>query len=206
MTSKIYKVLESLKTSEYILAKQHLYIYASLFQKYIEPKYNYQDKFFTCLGLNFHEYINQNIIQTALLEASPRTGKTEFLMNILIPYLIGINQNQRLLLVAGNQTLKKKLRRLIERACRNQLYNKVFNGLKITLANDSLIEFNNGCLINMTTTNSMTPTGEGFHYIFLIDFLNRTTIRSSARKESAWEQCKGILSRTQNDPSTKLLV
>jgi predicted phage terminase large subunit-like protein len=198
--------LNDLRTDKYLLASSKIYLYANLFVEEVEPRYIYNDKFFTMLSLDYDYFINQSNVSTFLLEASPRTGKTEFLINVVLSYLIGSVADKRFLLVAGNNILRRKLRRLISRVCKSDFFQKIFPDVKITLANELDMSFSNGNLINFITTNSQTPTGEGYHYMFLIDFLNYSIIRSEAMMENALDQLVGLLSRTQHDPFTKFFI
>jgi len=199
------EVLDKLKTSPYIIARESMYLWCLLFNKEIEPKHNFRDKFFTILNYEFTKFYEARE-DLLILEAPPRTGKTEFDTNIFLCWLLGRQQKNRFLLVVSNRMLKVTLRKKIERVLRSPLFAKVFPDVNVETCNENNISLSNGNDLNFTTTYSMTPIGVGFHWIFLIDFLVSETMSSDAKRYQAYEQLEGILSRTEHAPSTKILV
>lgn len=203
--NQVLNLLGKIKTPPFLLARHSVFTYSLLFNKEIEPSHNYSDRFFTILSYEFQKFLGTKD-DLFLLEASPRTGKTEFLINIFLTFLIGNRQDHRFLLICSNQVLKKDLRRKIERVCRSKFFQKIFPRILIDISNDTEMIFSNGNSINFTTTNSSVPIGAGFHFIFLIDYLNSDTMRSTPLREEAFAQLQGFLSRTQHNPATKIIV
>ena len=138
MKEKILATLEKLKTPVHHIAKYNLFIYAMLFNRDIEPNFNYADKFFTILSYKFQKFVESKT-DLFLLEASPRTGKTDFVINILLIFLLGNRTNNNFMIVVSTQKLKKDLRRKIERVVRTELFVKIFGEINIVTANDSEI-------------------------------------------------------------------
>lgn len=200
-----FSFLENLKVSPYITARYSMYMWCLLFNKDIEPKHNYRDKFFTILNYEFENFLHSKN-DLLLLEAPPRTGKTEFDINIFLCWLLGSQRNNRFLITVSNRMLKVSLRKKIERVLRSPLFASVFPDVNIEICNESHISLTNGNEISLTTTYSMTPIGVGFHWIFLIDFLVSETMTSEANRMQAFQQLEGILSRTEHTPATKILV
>lgn len=200
-----FSFLSKLNVSPVITARYSMYMWCLLFNRDIEPKHNYRDKFFTILNYEFERFLNsQNDL--LLLEAPPRTGKTEFDINIFLCWLLGSKSNNRFLITVSNRMLKVSLRKKIERVLRSPLFASVFPDVNIEICNESHISLTNGNEVSLTTTYSMTPIGVGFHWIFLIDFLVSETMSSEANRMQAFEQLEGILSRTEHTPATKILV
>lgn len=201
----ILDVIEQTKIPPHLIAKTSLPVYMLLYNKEIEPAHNYTDKFFTILAYKFEEFAKSKK-DLLILEASPRTGKTDFGVNIFLTHLLGRERKKRFLLIASNQVLKKTLRRKIERVLKSELFEKMFPDVKIDINNDNEIILSNGNVVNLTTTGSTVPIGAGFHWIFLIDFMTGEMMRSNPLREEAFMQLGGFLSRTQNDPNTKIIV
>lgn len=201
----MFDKIDSLKTPSHQLARAHLLTYALMFNKEIEPLHDYADKFFTILAHEYHQF-KKSSKDLFILEASPRTGKTDFTVNIFATQLLGELKNKRFLFIGSNQILKKKLRRQLERVIRSPLFYKMYPDCRIDISNESEMILTNGNVINFTTTYSAVPTGEGYHWIFLIDFLSVDTMRSTAMRDEAFAQLSGFLSRTQNNPTTKIIV
>jgi predicted phage terminase large subunit-like protein len=190
----------------YKVAKYNLFVYTSLVVEHIEPNWVYDDRFFTTVISWLQYFNNTNIEKTLFLEAPPRTGKTELSSIINISQILGREKNRRFLIVAGNRTLRNKIRRGVVRIITSSLYKKIFPEVVTITNNQTELILNNGNYILFMTTGTQVPTGEGFHYIVLVDFINATVINSEAKLENAYEQLEGILSRTQSDPDTKVLI
>lgn len=176
-------------------------------QKIIEPRWSYQEKFFQRVINDYDWFLDskQYDIDLFLLEAPPRTGKTELITGFGVPYLLSRQPNLRIIIVSGNQALKRKLRKTITRIIKSDIYKQKYN-IFLTIDNATEIQTSNGGLVLFTTTLSEVPTGEGFHFIFMEDALTHTMIKSPAKTENAFEQIDGILTRTQDDPRTKVIV
>ncbi len=200
----------ALKTCPYLFARYSLFYYAIQFTKDIEPKYVYNDKLFTLLNCEFDYFLKSQDTHLALLEVSPRTGKTEFLVNVVFSYLLGSEVNKKFLFIAGNRDLKRDLRSKIERVLRSEFFIKVFGNINIVICNESIIKLSNGCEILFITTNSMVPTGMGFHYIYCCDYLSYSIIRSEAKRNNAFRQSEGFFTRTEDNIKinqfTKIIV
>jgi hypothetical protein len=202
---RMYKTLDSLRTPAKFLAKYNLFIYSMLFNREIEPSFNYADKFFTILSHKFQEFVKSDT-DLFLLEASPRTGKTDFVINILLIWLLGNKEKNNFLIVVSTQKLKKDLRRKIERVVKTKIFSEIFGNISIVTANDGEIILTNGNVVTFTTTKSSIPIGAGFHWHFYIDFLNSETMRSQPIRDEAFSQLTNFLTRTQHNPATKVVV
>lgn len=200
-----FSFLSKMNVSPIITARYSMYMWCLLFNRDIEPKHNYRDKFFTILNYEFEQFLNSPN-DLLLLEAPPRTGKTEFDTNIFLCWLLGSKRNNRFLIVVSSKMLKLSLRKKIERVLRSPLFASVFPDVNIEICNQEHISLTNGNEISLSTTNSMTPTGVGFHWIFLIDYLVPATLNSEANKIFAYQQLDGFLTRTEHDPTTKILI
>ncbi len=176
-------------------------------QKAIEPKWSYHEKFYQKV-INDYDYFlqpMQELLDVFMLEAPPRTGKTELVTGFGVPYLISQSKNRRFAIVSGNQALKRKLRKTITRIIKSNYFLEKYK-IRLTIDNSIEIQTSNDCLVLFTTTLSEVPTGEGFHYIFMEDALTHTMIKSPAKTENAFEQIDGLLTRTQDDPRTKIII
>lgn len=189
-----------------ILARHNLLYYANLFTEIVEPTWNYKDKFFNILLSNLHYFNNTNQENLFLIEAPPRTGKTEAVSMVNGTYLLGVNENKRFLFVSGSSALKRKIRRGISRVMKSKFYKDLFPSISISIDNADEMILSNGNTLLFTTTSSNVPTGEGFHFIFLEDFINASYIKSQAKLENAFEQLNGFLTRKQDDPVTKVFI
>ena len=174
-------------------------------QKILEPKWNYKDKFFSVLLDTYDSFIKDSFRDLLLVEAPPRTGKTEFISGFGITYLLGTNSNKRFLVVTGVNQLKKKVRKNIVRILETEAYKKIYD-VNISINNESKIILSNGNEIDFITTNSNVPTGEGYHFIFIEDLLTYTMATSEAKREHAFDQYRGTITRTQRDPHTKIFI
>jgi predicted phage terminase large subunit-like protein len=193
-------------SSKYELARKHFYWFCVVAIGEIEPTWTVENKFSYILINEIQAFLSQRKKKTMLIQAPPRTGKTELVSIYNIARLIGIERNKRFLVVSGNQGLSRKLRRSVRRIISTQVYKQIFLNFSIKVDNATEIQTNSGNIVHFTTTFSQVPTGEGYHYIFLEDFMNATVINSEAKTDNAFEQLDGILSRTQNDPETLLFV
>ncbi len=174
-------------------------------QKELEPKWTYKEDFFQYVINDYSHFLDKRRSDLFLLEAPPRTGKTELITGFGIPYLLATQSNKRILIICGNQALKRKLRKVIVRVVKSDYYKNKYKKY-LTINNSSEIQTNDGNLVLFTTTSSEVPTGEGFHYIVLEDPLTHTMIRSEAKREDAFEQIDGCLTRTQDDPATQVIL
>jgi predicted phage terminase large subunit-like protein len=174
-------------------------------QKELEPKWSYEEDFFQYVINDYSHFLDKRRSDLFLLEAPPRTGKTELVTGFGIPYLLATQSNKRILVICGNQALKRKLRKVVVRVVKSDYYKKNYKKY-LTINNSSEIQTNDGNIVQFTTTSSEVPTGEGYHYIFLEDPLTHTMIRSEAKREDAFEQIDGCLTRTQDDPATQVIL
>jgi phage terminase large subunit-like protein len=180
--------------------------YCRYAQKSIEPTWNYDEKFYKKVIADLTVFLREDSKEDLLLEeAPPRTGKTELTTHLGLTWLLTKYTNKRFLVCAGNQNLKRKLRRGILRIINSQFYQEYFN-LKCEINNSTEMLMSNGNLVFFTTTSSAVPTGEGFHFMFFEDYLTKTMIDSQAKLENAYDQLDGLLSRTQDDPQTKIII
>lgn len=199
-----------LQTDKYLLAHNDLFCYALAFVEDVEPKYCYNDKLFTLLNCEFDWFLKSKDTHLAMLEVSPRTGKTEFLVNVVFSYLLGKNIRKKFLFIAGNRDLKTDLRSKLERVVRSDFFQKVFPNVKVIISNANNFKLSNGCEVLFTTTNSMVPTGTGYHYIYCCDYLSYSIIRSEAKRLNAFRQSEGYFTRTEDnileEQYTKIII
>ena len=205
MSKRAIEIFDNLKTPHIEIAKHCLFSYSVLFNKEIEPNFCYDDKFFTILSYSFQKFLKSNH-DLFILEASPRTGKTDFLINIVLVSLIGNLKNNNFILITATQAMKKELRKKLTRIIKSKLFEDMYPEVETTINNDDNMNFSNGNSITFTTTNSSVPIGTGFHWIFLIDFLNSDIMRSQPQRLEAFAQLKNFLSRTQHNPTTRVVV
>lgn len=202
---QIFDLMDNLTTPNEELARSDLFFYSMLFNKEIEPTFDYSDKFFTILSNKFQEFYNSQA-DLFLLEASPRTGKTDFVVNIFMIWILGNHTRERFIIVCDNKKLMTDLRRKLERVFYSPLFERMFPTVKVKRANESEIILSNENLIAFTTSGSTTPIGTGYHWHFYIDYLNAETLRSPAKTEKAFSQLTQFLTRTQNNPNTRIIV
>lgn len=176
-------------------------------QKILEPKWSYEEKFFKKVINDFNFFVNpeQSLTDLLFLVAPPRTGKTELMSVFGIPYLLSRFSGIRILVNAGNQALKRKIKKGVTRVVKSYYYNKKYN-ISLTTNNANEVITTNNNLVFFTTTSSETPTGEGFHFVFAVDPLTYSMIKSEAKTQNAFEQADGLFTRTQDDPRTKFIV
>jgi|LauGreDrversion4_2_1035121.scaffolds.fasta_scaffold04965_4 predicted phage terminase large subunit-like protein len=205
-SDQIVKALLLAKKDYKKINKEHFKEFLEI-QTIIEPKWSYKDKFYQKLIYDFNFFVQPNQIDLDLIfvEAPPRTGKTELISVFGIPYILSCYANIRIIVVCGNQALKRKVKKGVVRVIKNNLYNKKYN-INLVVNNANEILTNNNNLILFTTTLSETPTGEGFHFVFLVDPLTYSMVQSQAKTENAFEHIDGIMTRTQDDPKTKFIV
>jgi predicted phage terminase large subunit-like protein len=198
-------LLQSLKTPAHLIAKQSLLVYTLLYNRDIEPAHNYCDKFFGILIAKFQEFYDTKN-DLLLLEAPPRTGKTEFDINIFLTWLLGKEKNKKFIVVGSNKVLKKNIRWDLERVINSPIYQEIFPEVKILICNESEITLTNGNRIVLTTTSSTVPIGAGFHWMFFIDFFSGETMRSEVLKEEAFAKFSAYSRRVQHNPTTKIII
>ena len=203
--SPILQKLNEIPISKYKLARHSLFPWCLLLNSEIDPQYNYLDKLFTILNYEFSSFI-QSDERLMILEAPPRTGKTDYDINVLLCWLVGNKTKNRFLIAVSNKRLMRQIRNKIERICRSPLFGKVFPEVNIVTCNELYISFSNGNEIELTTTWSQSPIGVGYHWIFFIDFLSGEMLASNTQKVSAFDSLKLILTRKQHDPKTKIIV
>jgi phage terminase large subunit-like protein len=171
----------------------------------IDPNHIFNDKYQKILIDNTQYFLNNKDLFTYFIEAPIRSGKTEIITTYNIARLLTIHKDKKFLVATGSKKLKTKIIRDLLRLLNSSIYKKLFN-LEIEISNQEQMTFNNGCKIDFITAGSAIPTGEGYHFIFLEDFLTRTTYYSLAKRENAFEQLHGVLGRKQHDPATKIIV
>ena len=192
--------------NEFDYASIHLLPYMALSNAIVEPQYRYTNKFFMCLCDYFSDFITDPNKRLLLLEASPRTGKTEYIFNIVLPFLIGNNPNKRMMVITSSRQTRYKLRRALDRVLKTDFFKTVFPYYGKIRSNETTIEMPNGFTIFLTTTLSTVPTGDGFHFIVATDYISSSMIDSRATMESAMSNWQGYMTRKQNNPATKIII
>lgn len=192
--------------NEYDYASVHLLPFLALHNTDVEPQYRYTNKFFMSLCDYFNDFLEVEDKRLLLLEAAPRSGKTEFILNVVIPYIVGNNPKKRMMIITSTRQTRRKIRKALERVLKTDFYQNVFQRYGKVNANDSNIVMPNGFEIFMTTTLSTVPTGDGFHFIIATDYIAASMIDSKATMESAMGNWHGYMTRKQSNPATKIII
>lgn len=190
----------------YDYASIHLLPYLAFHNINVEPQYKYTNKFFMSLCDYFNDFLEVEDKRLLLLEAAPRSGKTEFILNVVIPYIIGNNPGKRMMIITSSKQTKRKIRKALERVLKTDFFANVFQSYGKIQVNDSNILMPNGFEIFMTTTLSTVPTGDGFHFIVATDYISASMIDSKATMESAMSNWHGYMTRKQSNPATKIII
>lgn len=191
--------MKSLEKIEYHdLASIHLFPYLALYNAEIDPMHKHNTKFSMCLCGFFSHFINEPNERIILLEASPRSGKTNFILNVVIPFIAGNNPNKRMIIITANkQTRKNVIRSGLERIFKSDFFKKTFNCYGKLMANEYNITLPNGFNIFMTTTLSDPPIGSGYHFQVAIDFINAAWVSSRATMTSAMTNWNNFSTRRE---------
>ena len=198
--------MKNYKYTPYDYASIHLYPYLALHNVKVDPMYRYDNKLFLGLCDYFNDFIEDKNKRILLLETSPRTGKTDFILNVVVPYIAGNNPNKRMMIITGSRETKVTIRKKLERIFKSKYFQDVFYGYGRVEANESRIELPNGFYIYLTTTLSTTPTGTGYNFIVTSDYLSASMIDSKATMSTAMTNWEAFMTRTQPDPPTKLII
>ncbi|RZP01618.1 MAG: hypothetical protein EVA43_05960 [Flavobacteriales bacterium] len=170
--------------------------------------YNYDQYFFKYSIYHLNEFVKPtHHNNTLLMEAPPRTGKTETVINLLL-YLLATQNNKRFIVVAGDKSKLIEISIKIKSFATSEFCKKYFGDLlnKSQKNTESLKEFANGNSIIFKTTGSNAPTGKGYHYIFLIDYFTQTHYNSRSKREYALANANGFLTRDEKSPRTKVII
>jgi phage terminase large subunit-like protein len=190
----------------YDYASIHLFPYLVLHNLNVDPVYKYSNKFFLSLCDYFNDFLENEDKRLLILEAAPRSGKTEFILNIVIPFIAGNNPSKRMMLITSTRQTRKKLRKALERIFNTDFFKDLFQCHGRVRCNESNITLPNGFEIFLTTTLSTVPTGDGFHFIVATDYIAANMIDSKATMESAMTNWHGYMTRKQNNPATKVII
>lgn len=212
-----YSSLNSLERKA--IGRRSLFDYAMLYNAVQEPTWDYPtSKFFRSLIFSTDKYMKDDNLRLYLLEAPPRTGKTQFLCNILIPYIIGSNKSTRIMIVLGSNNLRTDIKKLISKATssdststRDTFFDDVFSQKIITKNNRDWLTFKypdqkNECVIFFTTALSTPPKGIGFNYMFFIDYMSSENRDRDAMQRQYLANLQGFITRVQHNPQTKVIV
>lgn len=184
----------------------HLLPYLVLHNLEVDPVYKYSNKFFLSLCDYFNDFVEDPEKRLLLLEAAPRSGKTEFILNVIIPFIIGNNPGKRMMIITSTRQTRKKIRKALERVLNSEFFKNTFHCWSKLKASESNITVANGFEIFLTTTLSTVPTGDGFHFIVATDYIAATMIDSKATMDSAMSNWHGYMTRKQNNPATKIII
>lgn len=184
----------------------HLLPYLVMHNLMVDPVYKYSNKFFLSLCDYFNDFVEDPDKRLLLLEAAPRSGKTEFILNVVIPFIIGNNPGKRMMIITSTRQTRKKIRKALERVLNTDLFKDTFHCWGKLRASESNIVTPNGFEIFLTTTLSTVPTGDGFHFIVATDYIAATMIDSKATMDSAMSNWHGYMTRKQNNPATKIII
>lgn len=190
----------------YDIASLHLLPYLALHNVEVDPMYRYDNKLFMGLCDYFNDFLHDKNKRILLLETSPRTGKTDFILNVVIPFIAGNNPNKRMMIITGSRETKSVIRKKLERIFKSDYFRDVFMCYGKVEANESRIQLPNGFYIYLTTTLATTPTGTGYNFIVTSDYLSASMIDSKATMSTAMSNFEAFMTRTQPDPPTKLII
>jgi len=172
----------------------------------VEPQYNYTNKLFLPLCLSINDYLSDANQRTYLLEAPPRSGKTEFLFSVVLPFIIGNNPGKRMMVITSTKATREALNRLLERILKSEFYQKVFPWMGKSKFSAERFDLGNGFYILFTTALSTVPTGSGFHFIVTSDYISASWINSPSTMTTAFSNWEGFMTRKQNNPPTKVII
>ena len=190
----------------YDYASIHLLPYLALHNINVDPVYKYTNKFFLSLCDYFNDFLHNEDKRLLLLEASPRTGKTDFILNVVVPFIVGNNPNKRMMIITSTRQTRKKIRKSLERVFGTLLFKDIFQIYGKIRCSEANIILPNGFEIFLTTTLSTVPTGDGFHFIIASDYISASMIDSKATMDSAMSNWHGYMTRKQNNPATKVII
>jgi len=190
----------------YDYAAIHLLPFLAMHNINVDPVYKYTNKFFLPLCDYFNNFLNDSDNRLLLLEASPRSGKTDFIINVVVPFIIGNNPGKRMMIITATRQTRRAIRKALERVLNTNFFKDVFQCYGKVKANEANIFVPNGFEIFLTTTLSTVPTGDGFHFIIASDYIAASMIDSKATMESAMSNWHGYMTRKQNNPATKIII
>jgi hypothetical protein len=194
------------KPTPYDYASVHLLPYLALHNINVDPVYKYTNKFFLSLCDYFGDFLDNEDKRLLLLEASPRTGKTDFILNVVVPFVVGNNPDKRMMIITSTRQTRKKIRKSLERVFGTLFFKDVFQIYGKVKCSEANIVLPNGFEIFITTTLSTVPTGDGFHFIIATDYISASMIDSKATMDSAMSNWHGYMTRKQNNPATKVII
>jgi predicted phage terminase large subunit-like protein len=190
----------------YDYAAVDLFVFMALYNIEIDPQYVLNDKFFIGLCYEFRTFLKNKDERTFLLEAAPRTGKTDFIFKILLPFILGNTPDIKVLVLsATKQTLEAQSQNL-KRTLESQFYKDVFPRYGKNSYNAKSFKLVNGSSVSFITSFSTVPTGSGFHFIFATDYISASWIGYENQLTRAYANWDNFMTRTQNNPPTKVIV
>lgn len=184
----------------------HLFPFMTMLNIEIEPQYNYANKLFLPLCLTFSNFLRNVDDRVYLLEAPPRSGKTEFIFSVVLPFIIGNNPNKRIMIITSTKATRNTLRKNLERIIKSDYYKSVFPWSAKSKFSAERFELGNGCYVLFTTSLSTVPTGSGFHFIVASDYISASWINSPSTMTTAFQNWEGFMTRKQKDPPTKVII
>lgn len=170
--------------------------------------YNYDQYFFKHTIYALNTFINTNYKTNALiLEAPPRTGKTETVINSLL-YLLSTRTNTNFIVVTGSRMKQMDISGKVRDYLDSDFCKKHFGVLinKNKRNSELLKELTNGNIIQFITSSSRPPTGIGYHFVFLIDFFTQMHYDSVPQRQRTFINSRGFLTREEQKPKTKLII
>lgn len=194
------------RATTYDYCASHLFPFMTMLNIEVEPQYTYSNKLFLPLCMSFNHFLNDANQRTALLEAPPRSGKTEFLFTVVLPYIIGNNPGKRMMIITSTKATREFLNRLLERIIKSEFYQKVFPSIGKSKFSAERFDLANGFYILFTTALSTVPTGSGFHFIVTSDYISASWVNSPSTMTTSFQNWEGFMTRKQNNPPTKVLI
>ena len=190
------------------------YSFCDMFARIVEENASFEQKVYQIIQDYFQYFILENTKKSLfLLETSPRTGKS-LLVTILGSVFVGLrNPKKKGLIVTANMKTMKDFFNSILAVVHDPFFLQV-TGYKKNDFNHSgsnFIYFPNGFTLKFQTTQSQTPIGQGFHFIWLDDFLTYEDTISEARSYRAEAKLTSLMTRRMYDvikktTSTKVIV
>ena len=170
--------------------------------------YSYDEYFFKHTINALNTFIDIDYKTNALiLEAPPRTGKTETVINSLL-YLLSTRHNTNFIVVTGSNMKQMDISGKVRDYLDSDFCKKHFGALinKKKRNNESLKELTNGNIIQFITSSSRPPTGIGYHFVFLIDFFTQMHYDSLPQRQRTFINSRGFLTREEQKPKTKIII
>lgn len=176
------------------------------FAEHENTGFSYDEFFYTHSSKRLEEFSHSSI-PLLIMEAPPRTGKTEIILMYIL-YLLCNESNKQFLLVFGSGDKKTQVSFWFKENLRSDYITSKYGSLtdKDLMNNQTQRVLSNGNSLLFKTAGSRVPTGAGFHYMVFIDYLTASDFNSTARRRYLLNNVSGFLTREQHKPQTKIIL